>query len=296
MEKVPNNFLGIEKKLCDYPTAKIAVLPVPYEATTSYGKGTRQGPAAIIAASQLVELYDEELDEETVHRFGVSTLKPVVFKSAQGPKALDKIEKAVGKLLHDGKIPVCLGGEHTITGPIVKAFYNGLGDDFSVLQLDAHSDLRETYSGTPYSHACVMKRIWDFNKNIVQIGIRAQCMEERRLIKENGISTFYAKDIYGHSGWMEEAIGKLKNKVYITIDSDGFDPSIIPATGTPEPGGLGWYETLAFLRKVCEQKTVIGFDIVELAPNRISPISDYNLAKLAYRLMGYMFTTSPHHA
>ena len=289
MQKVPNNFLGLEKKYCDYATANIAILPLPYEATTSYGKGTKKGPAAIVAASQLVEFYDEELDRDSIQNFGVATLKPLVFKSHKGTQALNLIEKSVGKILDDGKIPVCFGGEHTVTSPITKAFHTRMGDDFSVLQLDAHSDLRETYGGTPYSHACVMKRIWDFNKNIVQIGIRAQCMEERQLIVQQAINTFYAKDLHHDAQWMDKAISKLKNKVYITIDCDGFDPSIIPATGTPEPGGLGWFETLEFLRKVCEQKTVIGFDIVELAPVKASPISDYNLAKLAYRLMGYMF-------
>ncbi|MBL7958904.1 agmatinase [bacterium] len=288
MEKVPNNFLGIEKKYCEYATSNFAVLPVPYEATTSYGKGTRKGPSAIIAASQLVEFYDEELDQDSIYNFGVATLKPISFKSLKGSKALHLIEKSVGKILDDKKIPVCFGGEHTVTGPITRAFHARLGDSFSVLQLDAHSDLRETYSGTPFSHACVMKRIWDFNRNIVQIGIRAQCMEERQLILKHNIDTFYAKDIYNQTHWMEKAIGKLQDKVYITIDCDGFDPSIIPATGTPEPGGLGWFDTLEFLRKVSEQKTVIGFDIVELAPTKTSPISDYNLAKLAYRLMGYI--------
>ncbi len=290
MEKVPNNFLGIDKSLSDYKTARFAVLPVPYEATTSYGKGTKKGPGAIIAASQLVEFYDEELDRDSVRDFGIATLKPLAFKSAKGVKALAMIEKAVGKILDDGKFPVSLGGEHTVTGPIVKAFHNKFGDDFSVLQIDAHSDLRETYGGTPYSHACVMKRIWDFHKSIVQIGIRAQCMEERELIVQNNIQTFYAKDICGRTEWMTGAVEKLKDKVYITIDCDGLDPSIIPATGTPEPGGLGWFETLRFLKHVCEKRQVIGFDIVELSPSKESPISDYNLAKMAYRLMGYVFS------
>ena len=294
VEKVPNNFLGIEKKYCDYAAAKVAVLPIPYEATTSYGKGTRRGPAAIIAASQLVEFYDEELDRDSIYEFGVATLKPVPFKSLKGLKALKMIETSVGKILDDHKFPVCLGGEHTVTAPIVKAFHTRLGDDFSVLQLDAHSDLRETYGGTPHSHACVMKRIWDFNRNIVQIGIRAQCIEERKLIVQNQIQTFYAKDMHDNSRWMDEAIGKLKEKVYITIDCDGLDPSIIPATGTPEPGGLGWFQTLEFLRKVCATKKIIGFDIVELAPTKASPISDYNLAKLAYRLMGFIFVRDRH--
>ena len=294
MEKVPNNFLGIEKNLSNYVTSKVAVLPIPYEATTSYGKGTRKGPAAIIAASQLVEFYDEELDRDSVREFGIATLKPVTFKSLKGAKALAAIEKSVGKILDDKKFPVCLGGEHTVTGPIVKAFHSRFGDDFSVLQIDAHSDLRETYGGTPYSHACVMKRIWDFHKDIVQVGIRAQCIEERQLILQRQIRTHYAKDICGRTDWTSRVLTELKERVYITIDCDGFDPSVVPATGTPEPGGLGWFETLHFLKMVCASKRVIGFDIVELAPSKASPISDYNLAKLAYRLMGYIFSGKRH--
>lgn len=289
MSKTPDNFLGIEKKLSEYKTAKFAVLPIPYEATTSYGQGTRKGPEAIIKASQMVEFYDEELDRDSVYDFGITTLKPITFGKNKGEKAMKQIQQAVGKILDDQKMPVCLGGEHTVTSPIVRAFHDRLGDDFSVLQIDAHSDLRETYHDTPWSHACVMKRIWDFNKNIVQIGIRAQCIEERKLIQQNNIQTFYAKDIVGSGDeWMLEAIHALKEKVYITIDCDGLDPSIIPATGTPEPGGLEWYPTMAFLRKVCERRTVIGFDIVELAPHKQFPFSDYALAKMAYKLMGYV--------
>ncbi len=156
------------------------------------------------------------------------------------------------------------------------------------MQIDAHSDLREIYHGTPYNHACVMKRIWGFNKNIVQIGIRAQCIEERQLIVDNNIHTFYAKDIVGREEWMDQALAVLKGKVYITVDCDGFDPSIIPATGTPEPGGLEWYPTMKFLRRVCESREIVGFDVVELAPNKQFPFSDYALAKLTYKLMGYI--------
>ncbi len=290
MEKVPNNFLGIEKKYSNYRDAKIAVLPVPYEATTSYGKGTKNGPAAIIKASRTVEYYDEELDRDSFYDFGIATLKPIAFKNLTGAKAMNVIEQAVGKLLDDGKFPVCLGGEHTISSPIVKAFHRRLGNTFTVLQLDAHSDLRDTYEGTKFSHACVMRRIWEFNKSIVQVGIRAQCIEERRHIVDHRIDTYYAKDIHARAGWIEDVVGKLKDRVYITIDCDGFDPGILPATGTPEPGGLQWYETVELLRKVAESKKIIGFDVVELAPVKPWHHSDFTLAKLTYKLMGYAFS------
>jgi agmatinase len=293
--KIPNNFLGLEKKYSDYSAAKIAVLPIPYEATTSYGKGTKNGPAAIIKASQTVEFYDEALDRDTFRDFGIATLKPIAFNRHTGVKAMDVIEKEVGKILDDGKFPVCLGGEHTISGPIVKAFHRRWSEPFSVLQLDAHSDLRESYEGTPYSHACVMRRIWEFNKNIVQVGIRAQCSEERQLIVDHRIQTFYAKDIQSNSNWMDNVIGQLKDQVYITIDCDGFDPSIIPSTGTPEPGGLQWYPTMELLRRVCAARKIVGFDVVELAPVRSAPHPDFTLAKLTYKLMGWAFKPAGRH-
>lgn len=290
MSAVPNNFLGIEPSLSKYASARIAVLPIPYEATTSYGKGTRRGPAAIIKASQTVEFYDEELDRESVQSIGIATLKPIVFGRKKGSAAMELIRKAVGRIIDDGKFPVGLGGEHTITSPIVRAFHDRLGDDFSVLQIDAHSDLRDTYEGSPWSHACVMRRIYEFNRNIVQVGIRAQCTEERELIVRERIHTFYAKDIHRDPAWSGRALDHLKQKVFVTIDCDGFDPSIIPSTGTPEPGGLMWYETIDFLRRVFREREVIGFDIVELAPLRGLHHSDFTLAKLAYKLMGYRFS------
>lgn len=290
MSTSPNNFLGIERAWSDYREAKIAVLPVPYEATTSYGHGTRRGPQAILKASRMVEYYDEELDRETVRDFGVSTLKPVVFNGKKGAQAMKIVQQRVTAVLKDGKFPVCLGGEHTITSPIVQAVQDHIGQDFSILQIDAHSDLRETYEGSPWSHACVMKRIWDFNKNIVQVGIRAQCSEERQLITSQGITTFYAKDLPGDPNWITRAVECLKERVYITIDCDGLDPTCVPATGTPEPGGLSWLDTLDFLRRVFEKRNVVGFDIVELSPVKGLHYVDYSLAKLAYRLMGYKYS------
>ncbi len=284
-----SNFLGIEKKYSTYESSKVAVLPIPYEATTSYGHGTRNGPAAIVKASQMVEYYDEELDRESLVDFGIATLKPVAFGKAKGERAMSLIRKSVAELLHDGKFPVCLGGEHTVSGPIVEAFHDQYGNDFTVLQIDAHSDLRETYQGSPLSHACVMKRIFDFHKDIVQVGIRAQCIEERQLIVDNRIATFYAKDLTSDRNWIDEVLSRINGRVYITIDCDGLDPTVIPATGTPEPGGLTWQDTLRLMRKVFGEREVVGFDIVELAPVKNLHAVDYALAKLAYRLMGYKF-------
>lgn len=288
MEKVPDNFLGIEKPFSDYDNARFAALPVPYEATTSYGKGTSKGPRALIRASQAVETYDEELDAETYRSFGIATLPPVKFGKLKHEKAMQRITDRIARLLNDGKCPVALGGEHTITYGIFRAFQHHYQGDFSVLQIDAHSDLRETYEGSPWSHACVMKRIWDIHKDIVQVGIRAQSADERRLIVENNIRTYYAKDICGRQGWIERVVSDLKEKVYITIDCDGLDPSVIPATGTPEPGGLSWFETIHLMHAVCTQRQVIGFDVVELAPVRSSHHSEDTLAKLIYKMMGYI--------
>ncbi len=286
---VRNNFLGIEPIHSSYDRAKVALLPVPYEATTSYGHGTRQGPQAIIKASRMVEYYDEELDRETLGAFGIATLKPVVFGRKTGAAAMTVIHQKITQILNDGKFPVCLGGEHTISSPIVKAVQDHIGGEFSILQIDAHSDLRETYEGSPWSHACVMKRITEFNRNIVQVGIRAQCLEEREFIKANGISTFYAKDLPHDPAWKHNALHCLKKHVYVTIDCDGLDPTVIPATGTPEPGGLTWFEALDFLRLVFQNRTVLGFDVVELAPVKGLHHVDYALAKLIYRLLGYRY-------
>lgn len=287
MTTAPNNFLGLTKQYSSYKNSKVVVVPVPYEATVSYGKGTRSGPRAIVAASKMVEYYDEELDRESFLEFGIHTMTSVNLGRRKGPAALGMIEKTVDRILQDGKFPFCLGGEHSITSPIVKAFHRHFGDSFSVLQIDAHSDLRETYSGTPWSHACVMKRIWEFHPDIVQVGIRAQCIEERQFIRDHAINTFYAKDMRHPKEWIIDVVRCLKSKVYITFDCDGLDPTIIPATGTPEPGGLSWDATLDLLRIVGRSREIIGCDIVELAPARNSPVSDYNLAKLAYRMMGY---------
>lgn len=283
------NFLGIpEEEFYSYANSHYVIQQVPYEYTSSYLSGSDKGPAAIVRASQYVELYDEELDMETYRKAGIATLKPLDFKGRHDKKAVDYIETETALLLKDKKFVVSLGAEHTVTLGFVKA-HQKFFKKFSVLQIDAHSDLREAYHSNPYSHASVMKRIYDLGIPLVQVGIRAQCIEEAQLIKKSkSIHTYYAHQIRSNSKWADKVVADLSDNVYITIDADGFDPSIMPAVGTAEPNGLFWSETLNMLQKVASQKNIIGFDIVECAPAKGSILSEFTLAKLAYRLIGYI--------
>ena len=279
------NFLGIEEKYSAYESAQTVILPLPYEQTTSYMPGAAKGPQAIIDASAYVELYDEEVEGEAYHT-GVHTLPPLTF-SGQAEMDFQKISDRCLQLLKDGKFIVSLGGEHSVSFPVARAFdqhFSGM----SVLQLDAHSDLRPSYEGSIYSHASVMRRIFEINRNIVQIGIRSQCKEEADFIKQERIHTFYAHYIH-QTGFVPRILEALTENVYITIDVDFFDPSIMPATGTPEPGGFLWNETLAFLRTVFKTKNVVGMDVVELSPQQGLVHPDFLAAKLIYKLLGYKF-------
>lgn len=284
------NFLGIEDpNLYEYNKAKVVIQSVPYEKTSSYLMGSAKGPEAIISASQFVEFYDEELDMNSIDKIGgIATLPALDFENLADQAAVDHIEASTTQLINDGKFVVSFGAEHTITLGLVKA-HAKKHPNMSVLQFDAHSDLRESYHGNPFSHASVMARVHDLNIPLTQIGIRAQCIEERELIKSaNNIHTFYAHQVRKNANWMQEALNTINEEVYITIDADGFDPSIMPAVGTAEPGGLFWRETIDFLELVCKNRKVIGFDIVECAPYDIPGqiLSEYTLAKLAYRIMG----------
>ncbi len=285
--KPPNNFLGIPKPFSSYAEAKVAVLPVPFEQTVSYGAGTAKGPQAIITASAQVELYDEELGCEP-YECGVATLDPLRMEGL-GTSAMAKVvESAVAKVLADGKLPLILGGEHSITPPIVKAVADTHGP-ITVVQFDAHADLRQEYEGDPMSHACAMARVRDICP-AVQIGIRNLSKEEAAWVKRDRLPLFSAHEMCAssHAGWMTDAMRAIETEnVYITIDLDGFDSSLMPATGTPEPGGLSWYQVLSFVRKVCETKRVVGFDIVELAPITDLHACDFLAAKLAYKCIGY---------
>lgn len=283
-----HNFLGItESELCAYSSSKFVIQSAPYEHTSSYIAGSDKGPGAIIEASHYVEFYDEMLDSETYKKIGgIATLPAIDFAGKTDAAAVALIEQETEKLINDGKYVVSFGAEHTVTLGFVKAHLKKY-PNLSVLQLDAHSDLRQSYNNNPYSHASVMARVHDLGVKIAQLGIRAQCIEESQLIKSSPlIETVYAHQV-SQAGWQERLLAHLGDVVYLTIDADGFDPSIMPAVGTAEPGGLHWFETLAFLEKVFKTKKVIGFDIVECAPIEGSILSEFTLAKLAYRLMGF---------
>ncbi len=288
MLETENNFLGItEPELFQYNSSKVVIQSAPYEFTSSYLAGSDKGPEAIIKASHFVEFYDEELDQETYKKTGIATLEPLNFNGKVDAEAIELIEKATSENIHNEKFVISLGAEHTVTLGFFKSHlkkYPGIG----ILQIDAHSDLRQSYNDNPYSHASVMARIHDLGVNIFQIGIRAQCKDEAELIKFSPIiNTWYAHQIAANPYWQDEVIAALPEKIYLTIDADGFDPSVMPAVGTAEPGGLMWFETLQFLKKVCIHKEVVGFDIVECAPKEGEILTQFNLAKLLYKILGY---------
>ncbi len=281
-------FLDVPEDRREWASSRFAVLPMPYDATCSYGVGTRNGPAAIIAASHQVEWYDEELGIEACEA-GIATLRaPDVV--ATGPVAqIQAFEAQASAVVAAGKTLVGLGGEHSVSYACFRALrerWPGL----SVLQIDAHLDLRSEYHGTVASHAAVMHRMLADGAQTVQVGIRSGSMEEWQLVAQRGLAVFRAQDIAPRpaSEWVPQVIDALPpGPVFVTVDLDGFDPSVIPGTGTPEPGGLGWWQGLALLRAVCAARHVVGFDVVELEPQAGSRVSDFAAARMVYKLMGY---------
>lgn len=288
-----NNFLALEAQYSEFDNSKIAVLSAPYEHTVSYGGGTKKGPDGIINASQYVEFFDEEFNRELCFDKGITTIKPIDFKGKKDKAALDLIEKKVDKLLDADKFVVTLGGEHTISSAPIKAHFNKY-PEMSILHFDAHSDLRDTYEGSKYSHASVMARVCDFfpPERITQVGIRAQCKEEYEYIKEKNVKTFYAHQIKAMKDnlWKKKVVENFGNQIYITFDVDYFDPSIMPSTGTPEPNGFLYNETLEVFREIVKSgKEIIGFDVVELAPVKNLPHPDMTAARLIYKMLNYSF-------
>lgn len=285
---VPDNFLGLPPELSGYPTAKAAVLPIPYDATTSFNVGTRDGPRAIITASQQVELYDEELGRETYRKVPVATLDPLEA-DVSGPEAMVRgVEAAARKVVKDGKFLLALGGEHGISSGLVRAV-RGRYRDLSVLQIDAHADLRDSYQGSPYSHACVMRRIHEAKVDAVGVGIRNYSAAEARFIREAGKRIVSARTCREGRDWIGQVVAGLSDHVYVTIDIDGFDPAFAPGTGTPEPGGLDWYQVTDLLAAVARAKRIVSADIVEVRPLAGNPVTEFLAAKLAYRLLGLAF-------
>jgi len=278
-------FLDLPPEQADLGDARAVILPLPFEATTTYGKGTGRGPAAIIEASTQVELYDEELNEEPC-QIGIATARPPEGFSSDPEEAIAQISAACEVLLERGKFVVGLGGEHTVSVGLIRA-YSKYFPDVRVLQLDAHSDLRDIYQGSKFNHACVMARVSEICP-YVGVGVRSGVAGERAVLNPPS-RLIYAHEMRRNTEWVEEVVGALAGPVYITIDLDFLDPSIMPSVGAPEPGGFLWYETLEFLRQVINSHTVVGFDVVELSPKTDLPASDFLAAKLIYKLLGYLF-------
>ncbi len=277
------NFGDLPQEYSNLSSAQIVIIPVPYDQTSTWIKGADKGPAAIIEASANMELYDIETDYE-VYRRGIFTDKPI--RETSSPEAMVRaVAKRVSGHLRHGKFTIVIGGEHSVSIGSIKAHaekYN----DMTVLQLDAHSDLRNEYHGSKYNHACVMARVKEMCP-ILQIGTRSMDLSEKETMDKSQV--FFAEDIHDKKEWIDKAIRKLSEKVYITIDLDVFDPAIMPSTGTPEPGGLLWYDVLRLFKKVCDKKNIVGFDVVEMCPNRHNKAPDFAAAKLIYKLLSYKF-------
>jgi len=282
-----DNFCDLEKEFSTYRTSKVVILPLSYEGTVTYGKGTGQGPEAIIQASRQLELYDEELDQET-YRIGIHTLKGIKAETLSPEEVTEAVYREASRLVKDKKFLAALGGEHSLSLGLVKAL-NQRYKDLTILQLDAHADLRDEYQGTKYNHACIGRRLLELAP-LTQVGVRSLDQAQADYIRsEKRLKVFYASRIIGQKDWLEEVLSSLSSHVYLTFDLDVFDPGIMPAVGTPEPGGLSWYETLNFLRRLTEEKRIVSFDIVELSPQPGNIAPDFLAAKLVYKLLGYIF-------
>lgn len=279
---LPANFGGIEPPLDALATAAAVVLPVPYDFSTTYQGGTRWGPRAILAASQNMELWDDELG--AIHRCGIHTL-PDIEPTALGPEAMvDRVAEAVGWILDQGKLPAVLGGEHSITAGCVRAAAQRV-PGLSVLQLDAHADMRDRYLDSPYSHACVMRRVRE-QVQAASVGIRSMSEEEAIGMREHPVPLWSVRQFRALKGDWSPILDALTDTVFVTFDLDALDPGLLPGTGTPEPGGLDWYEAVDLLAAVAARKRIVGFDVVELAPLPGQVASDFLAARLVYRLIG----------
>ncbi len=276
-------YAGIPQQFAALETSKIVLIPVPYDGTSTWQKGADKGPEAFLNASENMELYDIETGTE-VYKQGVYLAEPITEKSS--PEAMvDKVHKTVKEYILRNKFVTIFGGEHSISIGTIRAF-NECFDDLTVLQLDAHADLRKEYEGSKCNHACAVYEASQ-TTNLLQVGIRSMDVAETTVMDEE--KTWFAHDMVNDEYWMDNVIEAMGENVFITIDLDAFDPSIMPSTGTPEPGGLLWYETLDFLKQVFAEKNVVGFDIVELCPRPEEKSSDFLAAKLYYKMLCYKF-------
>ena len=276
-------FAEIPKEYANPETAKITLTSIPYDGTSTWGKGADKGFNAFLEAAENMELFDIETESE-VYRKGIVIENPILEKSS--PEAMFEATYNYAKaLLRKGKFNTFFGGEHSVSIGLIKAYYEHF-ENLTVLQLDAHADLRPEYNGSPYNHACA---VFDAsqNTNLIQVGIRSMDKSEKQYLKKE--KCYFAQSIHGKKNWMGKAVGQMTENVYITLDLDVFDPSIMPSTGTPEPGGMTWYPMIEFLKKVFQEKKVVGFDIVELAPNPENKAPDFLAAKLYYKMLSYKF-------
>lgn len=277
------NYAGISDEFAQLEKSKIILIPVPYDGTSTWGKGADKGPDAFLEASENMELYDIETDSE-VYKQGIHLTGPITENSS--PEAMvNEVHNITKDFIKRNKFVTLFGGEHSISIGSIRAF-NECFDNLTVLQIDAHADLRESYEGTKYNHACAVYEASQ-TTNLIQVGIRSMDAIEKTVMDEE--KTFFAHDMIADEYWSDKVIEAMTDNVFITFDLDAFDPSIMPSTGTPEPGGLLWYETIEFLKQVFEDKNVVGFDIVELCPNENDRSSDFLAAKLYYKMLSYKF-------
>lgn len=277
------NYAGIPDEFAQLDSSKIVIIPVPYDGTSTWIKGADKGPDAFLEASENMEIYDIETDSE-VYKEGVYLADPVTENSSP-EKMVDAVHKAASKYIKMGKFVTLFGGEHSVSIGSIRAFRENF-ENLTVLQFDAHSDLRPEYDGSKCNHACAVHEA-QHTTNLVQVGIRSMDVVEKPFLKRE--NCFFADDIMSNPNWMNEALEKITSPVFITIDLDVFDSSIMPSTGTPEPGGLNWYHVINFIKLVVKNKNVVGFDIMELCPNKINKGPDFLAAKLYYKILTLVF-------
>ena len=282
--KTNRTYAGIPSEYGSAEKAKVVLLPVPFDGTSTWGKGADKGPEAFLEATDNMELYDIETDSE-VYREGIYLASPL--DGFQSPEAMvDGVHKTVKEYINRNKMVTLVGGEHSISIGAIRAF-NEYHKNLTVLQIDAHADLRKEYNGSKYNHACAL---YEANEttNLIQVGIRSMDHAETLVMDRDKV--FFAHEMVTDDFWMDNVLDLMTDTVYITFDLDALDPSIMPSTGTPEPGGLLWYETLDFLKRVFDEKNVVGFDIVELCPNNLDRSPDFLAAKLYYKMLSYKFS------
>lgn len=277
------NYAGIPDEYAQLERSKIVLIPVPYDGTSTWIKGADKGPDAFLEASENMEIYDIETDSE-VYKEGVFLADPVT-ESSSPENMVAAVHKTASEYIKQGKFVTLFGGEHSVSIGSIRAFTENF-EDLTILQLDAHADLRPEYEDSKCNHACAVHEARN-NANLVQVGIRSMDSVEKPFLKKE--NCFFAHEIFSDENWMDKTLNKITENVFITIDLDVFDPSVMPSTGTPEPGGLRWYQVVHFIKKVVQNKHVVGFDIMELCPNKNNKAPDFLAAKLYYKILSYVF-------